>query len=271
MELNVRNASCGYAGKAILSDISMTIKQGEIVCILGPNGIGKTTIFRSVLGFLKLISGEIYLDETPRDALSNKEFAKNVGYVPQSHTPPFPFSVPDVVVMGRTVHLSNFKTPSMRDYMIADRVMDMLGISYLRDKNYTQISGGERQMVLVARALAQNPRIIVMDEPTANLDFGNQINVLKTIKALSSRGLGVLMTTHNPDHAFLCCDRVILLTKNKEVLEGTVNDIVTEENLMRAYGVEVKVTETIKPDGGVVKSCVPVLDSAIDPLAYLKG
>ena len=260
MELSVRNASCGYGTTAILSDINLSIKQGEIVCILGPNGIGKTTVFRSVLGFLKLISGEIYLDDTPRDSLTSKEFAKSVGYVPQSHTPPFAFTVPDVVVMGRTAHLSNFKAPGMRDYMIADRVMEMLNITYLREKNYTQISGGERQMVLVARALAQNPKIIVMDEPTANLDFGNQINVLKTIKSLSARGLGVLMTTHNPDHAFLCCDRVILLTKHKEVLVGTVDEIVTEDNLARAYGVEVKITETVTPSGNIVRSCVPVLD-----------
>ena len=114
-------------------------------------------------------------------------------------------------------------------------------------------------MVLIARALAQNPKLLVMDEPTANLDFGNQIHVLECIRGLMGSGLGVLMTTHNPDHAFLCCDRVILLTKDKEVLEGTVDEIVTEENLRRAYGVEVKISETVGADGRIVKSCVPML------------
>ena len=259
MELTVKNASCGYDGKAVLKNVSLRLRQGEIVCILGPNGIGKTTVFRSVLGFLKLIEGEILLDGVPKSSLSQKEFSQAVGYVPQSHEPPFPYTVPDVVVMGRTAHLKSFESPGIREYRIADRVMELLGISYLRDKIYTQISGGERQMVLVARALAQNPKLLVMDEPTANLDFGNQIHVLECIKGLSGSGLGVLMTTHNPDHAFLCCDRVILLTKGKEVLEGTVEEIVTEENLRKAYGVEVKISRTEVPDGRIIRSCVPML------------
>ncbi len=260
MELTIKNASCGYDGKAILSNVSMCLRQGEIVCILGPNGIGKTTVFRSVLGFLKLIEGEILLDGVPKDQISQKDFSKAVGYVPQSHEPPFPYTVPDVVVMGRTAHLKSFESPGIREYRIADRVMEILGISYLREKIYTQISGGERQMVLVARALAQNPKLLVMDEPTANLDFGNQIHVLECIRGLSGSGLGVLMTTHNPDHAFLCCDRVILLTKDKEVMEGTVDEIVTEDNLRKAYGVDVKISTTEAPDGRIIRSCVPMLN-----------
>ena len=263
MELTVKNAACGYDGKAIINNVSLTLRQGEIVCILGPNGIGKTTIFRSVLGFLKLIEGEITLDGKPRDELSQKEFSQIVGYVPQVHEPPFPYSVPDVVVMGRSSHLKAFESPGLHEYRIADRVMEMLGISYLREKTYTQISGGERQMVLVARALAQNPKLLVMDEPTANLDFGNQIHVLECIKRLSGSGLGVLMTTHSPDHAFLCCDRVILLTKDKEILEGPVDEIVTEANLRRAYGVEVKIAETRGHDGKLIRSCVPLLDDQL--------
>ena len=260
MELTINNASCGYDGKAILTNVSLVLRQGEIVCILGPNGIGKTTIFRSVLGFLKLIDGEVLLDGVPKGNMSPREFSKMVGYVPQSHEPPFPYTVPDVVVMGRAAHLKSFEAPGIREYRIADRVMEILGISYLSSKVYTQISGGERQMVLIARALAQNPRLLVMDEPTANLDFGNQIRVLNCIRGLSGSGLGVLMTTHNPDHAFLCCDRVILLTRNKEILEGPVDEIVTEENLRRAYGVEVRITATETGNGRVIKSCVPVLN-----------
>ena len=260
MELTIRDAACGYEGKAILNHVSLCLRQGEIVCILGPNGIGKTTIFRSVLGFLKLIEGEILLDGVPKEQISHKEFAKAVGYVPQGHEPPFPYTVPDVVVMGRAAHLRNFESPGFHDYQIVDRVLEMLGISYLREKIYTQISGGERQMVLVARALAQEPQLLVMDEPTANLDFGNQIHVLECIRGLSGSGLGVLMTTHNPDHAFLCCDRCILLTKDKQVLEGPVDEIVTEENLLRAYGVEVRIASTQGKDGRVIRSCVPMLD-----------
>ena len=220
MELTLKHVTCGYGTTPILKDVSLTLRQGEIVCILGPNGIGKTTVFRSVLGFLKLLDGEVLLDGVPRDRIRARDFAKCVGYVPQSHEPPFPYSVPDVVVMGRAAHLRPFEAPGLEEYRIADQVLKMLEISYLREKTYTQISGGERQMVLIARALAQNSGLLVMDEPTANLDFGNQIHVLQSIKKLTASGLGVLMTTHNPDHAFLCCDRVILLTKDKQVLEG---------------------------------------------------
>lgn len=259
MELTLKHVTCGYGTTPILKDVSLILRQGEIVCILGPNGIGKTTIFRSVLGFLKLLEGEVLLDGVPRDRIRARDFAKCVGYVPQSHEPPFPYSVPDVVVMGRAAHLRPFEAPGLEEYRIVDQVLNMLEISYLREKTYTQISGGERQMVLIARALAQNSGLLVMDEPTANLDFGNQIHVLQSIKKLTASGLGVLMTTHNPDHAFLCCDRVILLTKDKQVLEGTVDEIVTEENLRKAYGVEVRITTTVTETGEKIRSCVPLL------------
>lgn len=259
MELTLKHVTCGYGITPILKDVSLTLRQGEIVCILGPNGIGKTTIFRSVLGFLKLLEGEVLLDGVPRDRIRARDFAKCVGYVPQSHEPPFPYSVPDVVVMGRAAHLRPFEAPGLEEYRIVDQVLNMLEISYLREKTYTQISGGERQMVLIARALAQNSGLLVMDEPTANLDFGNQIHVLQSIKKLTASGLGVLMTTHNPDHAFLCCDRVILLTKDKQVLEGTVDEIVTEKNLRKAYGVEVRITTTVTETGEKIRSCVPLL------------
>lgn len=259
MELTLKHVTCGYGTTPILKDVSLTLRQGEIVCILGPNGIGKTTIFRSVLGFLKLLEGEVLLDGVPRDRMRARDFAKCVGYVPQSHEPPFPYSVPDVVVMGRAAHLRPFEAPGLEEYRIVDQVLNMLEISYLREKTYTRISGGERQMVLIARALAQNSGLLVMDEPTANLDFGNQIHVLQSIKKLTASGLGVLMTTHNPDHAFLCCDRVILLTKDKQVLEGTVDEIVTEENLRKAYGVEVRITTTVTETGEKIRSCVPLL------------
>lgn len=259
MEFLLKNATCGYGNTPIIKNVNINFKQGEIVGILGPNGIGKTTVFKSILGFLPLLDGEIYLDDKLRNEISNKDFSKIVGYVPQSNNPPFPFTVPDVVVMGRTNRLKRFESPGKREYMIAYKVLDILGISYLKDKIFTQISGGERQMVLIARALAQNPKLLVMDEPTANLDLGNQITVLETIKHLSSAGLGVLMTTHSPDHAFLCCDRIILLTKDKKIIEGPVDDIVTEENLKKAYGIDVRIAETKNNNGNIIKTCVPLL------------
>ena len=259
MELRIENGICGYRNTSIIENINIGFKQGEIVGILGPNGVGKTTMFKSILGLLPLIGGKIFLDDKNKNEISIKEFSKNVGYVPQSNNPPFPFMVPDVVVMGRVSRLKRFERPGIKDYMIAYKALDTLSVSYLRNKVFTEISGGERQMVLIARALAQSPKLLVMDEPTANLDLGNQIRVLSTIRKLSSMGLGVLMTTHSPDHAFLCCDRIILLTKNKEVMIGNVDEIVTEENLKRAYCVDVRITEVKTNDGREIKTCVPII------------
>lgn len=259
MELRIENGVCGYKNNPIIKNISISFGQGEIVGILGPNGVGKTTMFRSILGLLPLIKGNITLDNKNKNDISVKEFSKNVGYVPQSNNPPFPFTVPDVVVMGRVSRLKRFERPGIKDYLIAYKALDVLSVSYLREKIFTEISGGERQMVLIARALAQSPKLLVMDEPTANLDLGNQIRVLSTIRHLSSMGLGVLMTTHSPDHAFLCCDRIILITKNKEVLVGKVDEIVTEENLKRAYNIDVKITEIKGADGRIIKTCVPII------------
>lgn len=259
MKLELKNGVCGYRDTVIIDNINIGFEQGKIVGILGPNGVGKTTMFKSILGLLPLIGGAIELDGINRERISVKEFSKNVGYVPQSNNPPFPFTVPDVVVMGRMSRLKRFERPSIKDYLIAYEVLDTLKVSYLRKKIYTEISGGERQMVLIARALAQNPNLLVMDEPTANLDLGNQIKVLSTIKKLSKMGLGVLMTTHSPDHAFLCCDRIILLTKTKEVLVGPVDEIVTEENLKKAYDINVKILETKDSNGSTIKTCVPLI------------
>ena len=259
MKLEIKNGVCGYRKSVIIDSINIGFEQGEIVGILGPNGVGKTTMFKSILGLLPLIDGKVTLDGVDKDSISSKEFARNVGYVPQSNNPPFPFTVPDVVVMGRVSRLKRFERPGIKDYMIAYEVLDTLKVSYLRNKVFTEISGGERQMVLIARALAQNPKLLVMDEPTANLDLGNQIKVLSTIKKLSKMGLGVLMTTHSPDHAFLCCDRIILLTKTKEVLIGTVDEIVTETNLRKAYDIDVKIIETKEPNGTILKTCVPLI------------
>lgn len=259
MELKLENGTCGYKDTVIINNINIGFKQGEIVGILGPNGVGKTTMFKSILGLLPLIGGRITLDNVNKEEMSVKEFSKRVAYVPQTNNPPFPFTVPDVVVMGRVSRLKNFERPSVNDYLIAYKVLDALSVSYLRNKVFTEISGGERQMVLIARALSQSPNLLVMDEPTANLDLGNQIRVLSTIRKLSSMGLGVLMTTHSPDHAFLCCDRIILLTKNKEVMIGSVDDIVTEENLKNAYNIDVKIAEIKSKDGKMVKTCVPLI------------
>jgi iron complex transport system ATP-binding protein len=259
MIFEVKNAVCGYGSTCILNDISLHIESGHVLCLLGPNGVGKTTLFKSMLGFLQLMSGSVLIDgENIRD-WPIKKVAKVIGYVPQVHTPPFPFSVLDVVAMGRVAHMGLFGSPGSDDFAEAEKMLERLGISSFKDKIYTQISGGERQMVLIARALAQNPNILIMDEPTANLDFGNQIRVLTQIRALADDGMAIIMTSHFPDHAFLCSSEVGLLQRDSTLMIGSAEEIVTEENLKRAYGVDIRVICQEVADMGILKSCVPVI------------
>ncbi|MCI1944002.1 ABC transporter ATP-binding protein [Clostridium luticellarii] len=261
MIMDIKNVSCGYGSKIIVKNISLGVKSGEILCILGPNGVGKTTFFKSILGFLKLKSGEILIDNENIQSWSRKKLAMTMGYVPQSHTTPFPFTVIDVVVMGRTSHLGITASPTKRDVKIAENNMAMLGISYLKDKIYTEISGGEKQMVLIARALTQEPDLLIMDEPTSNLDFGNQVRVLRQISRLAKKGLAIIMTSHFPDHAFLCSTQVALFQKHNNFIIGNPDDIVTEKNLKMAYGINVKIITTNLNDGSEIKSCIPLLEN----------
>jgi iron complex transport system ATP-binding protein len=258
MTLDIRDAVCGYGDRDVISGISFSVTQGEILCLLGPNGVGKTTLFKTLLGFLRLRGGSIRIDGVDVSLLDRRAFARLVAYVPQSHVPPFPFTVRDVVVMGRTAHLGAFASPSAEDRNIADEAMESLGISFLRDRVYTEISGGERQMALIARAIAQRPAFLVMDEPTSNLDFGNQMRVLREIRALAGRDLGVVMTSHVPNHAFLCSTRVVLMG-TRGVTSGVPEAVITEASMRDVYDVDVRMTETSLSNGSRLKACVPVL------------
>ena len=169
--------------------------------------------------------------------------AKRIAYVPQAHIGYFPFTVRDVVLMGRTAHLAAFAGPSRRDRELAEQALARLGLSRLADSVYTQISGGERQLTLIARALAQAAPLLVMDEPTASLDFGNQVRVLEQVTALARSGIGVLLSTHDPDQAFQCADRVALLRGGELIAQGAPEAVLTREHLRELYGVEVEVTE----------------------------
>src|SRR5699024_124895 len=260
LKLEIKNAVCGYSEKIILEDISFEVSNGEILCILGANGVGKTTLFKTILGFLKLKGGSILLNNQDINTWSRKDFAKAIGYVPQAHIPPFPYRVRDVVVMGRTAHLGLFASPSHKDYEMVDDIIDSLGISYLKNDIYTEISGGERQLVLIARALAQDPEILIMDEPTSNLDYGNQIRVLKHINELAKRDIGIIMTSHFPDHAFMASTKVFIMDKGNKFHMGAPNDIVTSELLRGIYGINVQINSVINEDNGEeLKICVPIV------------
>lgn len=256
----IKNASVGYNNSPVLRNVSFTLNSGDVLCLLGANGAGKTTIFRTLMGFLKPIEGAVLLDGTDTRKIRAKDFARIVAYVPQSHELPFPYSVLDVVVMGCTVCMNRRHAPGEQEYTIARNVLKFLEIDYLSEKLFSQISGGERQMVLIARALAQNPKLLLMDEPTANLDYGNQVLIIQIIKKLKRVGLGILLTTHNPDHAFLCGDKAVLLMSNSTIVNGNVDEVITESSLSDSYGVAVKIMTNKIGDGMTVKNCVPLIN-----------
>lgn len=267
MKFEARGVCAGYRGRDIVHDVNFELQSGEVLCLLGPNGVGKTTLFKSLLGFIPFTKGALLVDGTPLNHKDRKTTASLIGYVPQVHEPPFPFVVIDVVVMGSIARADLFTGPSKEAFEEADAILDLLGITYLRDRIYTEISGGERQMVLIARALMQNPRFIMMDEPTSSLDFGNQMRVLTQVCALSKRGVGVIMTSHFPDHAFLCCDKAAVMSRTEPFRVGPVGNIVTEETLQKAYGIPVKVASLHVPEhpDGSVTTCVPLLKTKATP------
>ncbi|MCB1506440.1 MAG: ABC transporter ATP-binding protein [Hyphomicrobiaceae bacterium] len=251
--ISARGLGFGYPGKAVGRNVDLDVRAGEVVCLLGPNGSGKTTLFKTLLGLLRLQAGSVSIEGTSLASLSRQEIARRIAYVPQAHAATFPFSVIDMVVMGRTAHLGLFAAPTEADRAKARAALDLLGIADLADQAYTRISGGQRQLALVARALAQEARLIVMDEPTASLDFGNQVKVLREVKRLAARGLGVVLSTHDPDHALATASRVLLLHDGGLIADGLPREVLTPERLNTVYGVKVTI-ETLS-EGSTV--CAP--------------
>lgn len=226
--------------RMILKDISFRFKSGEIVSILGPNGAGKTTFLNCLANLVPLDKGEIFINDKSIRKIPPREVAKVIGYVPQIIVPSFDFSVLEYVVTGCAPHMGTLSRPRQEHYDIAMEAIKRMGIEKLWDRSYSQISGGERQQVSIARALAQRPAFILMDEPTAHLDYGNQIKVLKTVRSLKEEGYGVILTTHNPDHALLLQDQVAILDRSGVLTTGLSTDVLQEENLSQLYGTELK-------------------------------
>lgn len=256
--LTVQQLSCGHGQRTVLKDLSFQLHSGDLMCLLGPNGVGKTTLFKTLLGLLPAHAGQVVLNGKPKQYWSRKRFAQWVGYVPQAHTPPFAFPVRDVVAMGRVAHLGLFSTPKAVDWAVAEQALESLGIQHLRSVPYTEISGGERQLVLIARALAQQPKILVMDEPTSNLDYGNQLRVLAHVREIAkAHNIGVLLTTHYPNHALLYATRVLALERNGQYRLGYPESVVTEDYLKDTYQVEVEIHHFTQHSGDTFRLCVP--------------
>lgn len=237
-KLEARGLSFGYDGAPVGEGVDLDLAGGEIVCLLGPNGGGKTTLFRTLLGVLPPLAGEVRVAGRPLASWSRRERARLLGWVPQAHAGLFAFTVEDVVLMGRTARRGRFAAPSRRDHDVARSALERLGIGKLAARVYTQISGGERQLTLVARALAQEAGVLILDEPTASLDFGNQLRVLAEVRRLRDDGIGILMSTHQPEHALEAADRIALLEAGRIVAQGPPRETATPERLARLYAAD---------------------------------
>ncbi len=242
--------SCGYHKKQVLTDVSVTIEESKLTCLLGKNGVGKTTLFKTILGLLPVQQGKVFYDEKEKKELSVKNFAKLISYVPQAHGTPFPYKVIDVVLMGQFVHSpGSMGRPAQKNVEVANWCIETLGIGSLAKRNFSTLSGGEKQMVLIARAMAQQTKYIAMDEPTANLDLGNQNRVMEIAHRLKDKGYGVIMNIHSPQQALQYADSVILLKDGKLSASGSPYDVLRTETISDLYNAPLEIVETYTSKG----------------------
>ena len=239
----------------IFSDISFTLKPGELFCILGPNGTGKSTLLRCLIDLLDLHSGSVRLDDTDIREMDRQELSRKMAFVPQGYDVAFPYTLLEYVLMGRAPYISAFSSPTEEDVRIAVEAICEVGVYHLIEKPVNEVSGGEHQLALIARALAQKPDILLLDEPTSHLDFGNQMQVLSLIERLRDRGISIIMTSHFPDHAFIVSDQVGIMQGGEFSMIGPAEEVITSDALRATYHVDVRVEYIEVADR---KVCIPI-------------
>ncbi len=257
MSLRAESLSCGYAGHALLRALSVEVRTGELLLLLGPNGAGKTTLFRTLLGLLPPIRGSVTVDGRDLHRLSAGDRARRIAFVPQAGGLTFPFSAFDVALMGRAPWIPLHRSPSGHDRRLVEEVFETLQLTSLAHKPFPHLSSGERQLVMIARALVQTPRYLVLDEPTSNLDFGNQSRILGEVRRLCRSGLGVMMTTHQPNHVFECGGKVLLVDRAGHVHSGPPERVMTQALLAAAFGLPVELGIHTSPSGRSTAYCLP--------------
>ena len=256
MSLEARALAYGYPGRVVGRGVDFSLAPGEVVALLGPNGGGKTTLLRTLLGLLAPHSGEVALDGRALAQWALRDRATRLAYVPQAAESHFDFSVLETVCMGRSAHRGAFASPGRRDQERARHSLERLGIGHLAERPIHGVSGGERQLALIARALATEATYLMMDEPTATLDFGNQALVLGEIARLKASGTAVFFSTHHPDHALRIAERVVMLQAGAPMAAGPTAAIVTSERLTELYGRPIEVAEAIAADGSRRSTCI---------------
>lgn len=251
--IRAEGVSFSYSGAPVLRDVSLSVERGRVVSLLGPNGSGKSTLLKVLLGIYRPAKGSVLFEGKPVARMAAKELARRVAYVPQTHRMAFAYRVLDVVLMGRIPHKPLLSRYSKQDVEIALCSLDRLSISHLKDRSYTEVSGGERQLTLIARALTQGADTLIMDEPANGLDFGNQIRLLDQIARLARDGYTFVQSTHFPDHALWIADRVVMLQRGTVVADGSPDDVMDEPSVCRLYNTEISLLNV----DGRLKTCLP--------------
>jgi len=249
--LEVRNLQFAYKCTNVLKGVDFSADSGQCVCLLGENGAGKTTLFRCLLGLLSGYQGDIYVDGVDSTKLSAREIAKRIAYIPQAHAPVFNYTVFETVLMGTNVLTHGLRNPGRSERASVEQMLELLNISHLAERGFAELSGGERQLVLIARALAQKSHILVMDEPTANLDYGNQFGVMRQVKQLAKNGYLIVLSTHNPEHALLYADKVLVLKDGKAIIYGEPEAVLDPAAIKTIYGVSVELKRVFTSTGDV--------------------
>ncbi|MDO4812885.1 MAG: ABC transporter ATP-binding protein [Eubacteriales bacterium] len=238
MSLTVSNLSFSYGTAPVLQNVSFSLGEGQLYALLGANGAGKTTLFRCILGLNEKYEGSIIVDGSEVRSLTPRQLSHRIAYIPQIHYPAFQYSVLEMVLMGTTHRLSAVASPGKWENNDALQALQTLGIEHLAHRDYGKLSGGEQQMVLIARALVQQTKLLLMDEPTASLDYGNQLRVLYAVRRLARDGYTILLSTHNPQHALSYADRVIALAGGTLAADGPTQEVLSPALLKTLYGVE---------------------------------
>jgi len=254
MSVEVSGLSFSYGERAVLSGVSFTVPDGCLCSILGRNGTGKSTLLRCMLGLLRGYTGSVRVGGEDVRHMRPTALARKVAYIPQSHYPAFNYSVLDMVLMGACAHKEGFASPGRREEEAARAALERLGLSDFAGRDYLKLSGGERQLVLIARALAQQSRVLLLDEPAASLDFGNQTTVMARLRALAREGYTVIQTTHSPEQAYMVSDKLLAMRGGRVIADGAPRDVLDAALVEQLYGVRARI-ESLRGDR--VRVCVP--------------
>ena len=239
--LEVEQLSFAYAGRQVLTDISFSAAQGELLSILGANGTGKSTLFKCILNLLPDYEGSVRVDGTVLRGMRAGELARKIAYIPQVSASAFNYSVEEIVLMGATASLGLLRSPGKKERAAAENAMQRVGIEQLRNRCFHHLSGGEKQLAILARALTQESRILLLDEPVSALDYGNQMKILSLAKSLASEDYTVVQTTHDPEKAFMFSDRIVALQNGRIFKMGTPKDVLDEDCMHALYNVDTDV------------------------------